>query len=170
VATDHDAFTSAVAGVNDQTQRWLDVRGTRSPDYFHRELGKIVWDHIGMERNQTGLEKAISEIPALRKEFENDVRVLGNADGLNTSLEKVGRIADFFELAETMARDALTRVESCGGHFRQESQTEEGEALRDDENFTHVTAWEYTGPDSEPIRHEEALEFEFVELTQRSYK
>ncbi len=170
VPTDHDAFTSVVAEVNDQTQRWLDVRGTRSPDYFHRELGKIVWDHIGMERNQTGLEKAISEIPALRKEFENDVRVLGNADGLNTSLEKVGRIADFFELAETMARDALTRVESCGGHFRQESQTEEGEALRDDENFTHVASWEYTGPDSEPIRHEEALEFEFVELTQRSYK
>ncbi len=170
VPTDHDVFTSVVAEVNDQTQRWLDVRGTRSPDYFHRELGKIVWDHIGMERNQTGLEKAISEIPALRKEFENDVRVLGNADGLNTSLEKVGRIADFFELAETMARDALTRVESCGGHFRQESQTEEGEALRDDENFTHVASWEYTGPDSEPIRHEEALEFEFVELTQRSYK
>jgi succinate dehydrogenase / fumarate reductase flavoprotein subunit len=170
VPTDHEAFSSTVAGVNEQTQRWLDVRGTRSPDYFHRELGKIVWDHIGMERNQTGLEKAISEIPALRKEFENDVRVLGNADGLNTSLEKVGRIADFFELAETMARDALSRVESCGGHFRLESQTEEGEALRDDENFSHVAAWEYTGPDSEPIRHEEALEFEFVELTQRSHK
>ncbi len=170
VPIDHEAFTGAVAGVNEQTQKWLDVRGTRSPDYFHRELGKIVWDHIGMERNQAGLEKAISEIPALRKEFENDVRVLGNADGLNTSLEKVGRIADFFELAETMARDALTRVESCGGHFRLESQTEEGEALRDDENFSHVAAWEYTGPDSEPIRHEEVLEFEFVELTQRSYK
>ncbi|MFN3219498.1 MAG: fumarate reductase/succinate dehydrogenase flavoprotein subunit [Acidimicrobiales bacterium] len=160
----------AVAQVSERTQKWLSVKGTRSVDWFHRELGKLVWDYIGMERDRNGLEKAMSEISALREEFEKDVRVLGTADGLNSSLEKVGRVADFFELAELKARDALEREESCGGHFRTESQTEEGEALRNDDRFAHVAAWEWGGDPSSAIRHEEELVFENVKLTQRSYK
>ncbi len=166
----HEAFRAAETRVNEQTRQWLSVGGTRSVDWFHRELGKLVWDYIGMERDRAGLEKALSEIPALRDEFLKDVRVLGSADSLNSSLEKAGRVADFFELAELMARDALTREESCGGHFRTEHQTDEGEARRDDEHFSHVSAWEWTGAGSEPIEHREELEFENVALTQRSYK
>ncbi len=164
------ACEAVVQEVADRTRRWLDVGGTRSVDWFHRELGKLVWEYIGMERDKNGLEKALSEIPALRDEFESDVRVLGGADGLNSSLEKVGRVADFFELAELKARDALIREESCGGHFRVESQTEEGEARRDDENFAHVAAWEWGGDPGSAIRHTEELTFENVALTQRSYK
>ena len=123
-----------------------------------------------MERDKNGLQKALSEIPALREEFEKDVRVLGSGDSLNSSLEKVGRVADFFELAELKARDALEREESCGGHYRTESQTPEGEALRNDEDFAHVAAWEWGGSPNSAIRHEEKLEFEYVPLTQRSYK
>ncbi len=164
------ACEAVVQDVADRTRRWLDVGGTRSVDWFHRELGKLVWEYIGMERDKNGLEKALSEIPALRDEFESDVRVLGGADGLNSSLEKVGRVADFFELAELKARDALIREESCGGHFRVESQTEEGEARRDDENFAHVAAWEWGGDPGSAIRHTEELTFENVALTQRSYK
>ena len=145
VPTDDPVFTKAMAGVADETQRWLDISGTRSVDYFHRELGKIIWDHVGMERTKSGLEKALSEIPALREEFERDVRVPGSAATINSSLEKVGRVADFFELGELMARDALDREESCGGHFRVEHRTEEGEAKRDDESFTNVAAWEWNG-------------------------
>lgn len=148
----------------------ISINGTRSVDWFHRELGKLVWDYIGMERDKNGLEKALTEIPALREEFDKDVRVLGSADGLNSSLEKAGRVRDFFELAELKARDALERNESCGGHFRTESQTEEGEALRDDTNYSHVAAWEWGGDSSSAIRHEEQLEFTEVPLTQRSYK
>jgi len=170
LSTDHQAFTDAKADVANRTQKWLDVGGTKSPDYFHRELGKLVTEGIGMSRTKEGLEATVKAIPKLRKEFETDVRVLGNAEGLNSSLEKVGRIADFFELGELMARDALAREESCGGHFRQESQTPEGEALRDDVNFKHVAAWEYTGVDNDPIRHVEELNFENVKLSQRSYK
>ena len=129
-----------------------------------------MWTYIGMERDKAGLEKALSEIPALREEFEKDVRVLGSADSLNSSLEKVGRVADFFELAELKARDALVREESCGGHYRSESQTEDGEALRDDERFAHVAAWEWGGDPSSSIRHQEELTFENVALSQRSYK
>ncbi len=168
--TRHEAFAAAEARVNEQTRQWLSIGGTRSVDWFHRELGKLVWDHIGMERDRAGLEKALSEIPALRDEFLKDVRVLGGADSLNSSLEKAGRVADFFELAELMARDALTREESAGGHFRTEHQTEEGEAKRDDENFSHVSAWEWTGPGTDPVEHREQLVFDEVELTQRSYK
>jgi len=170
LSTDHQAFTDAKADVANRTQKWLDVGGTKSPDYFHRELGKLVTEGIGMSRTKEGLEATVKAIPKLRKEFETDVRVLGNAEGLNSSLEKVGRIADFFELGELMARDALAREESCGGHFRQENQTPEGEALRDDVNFKHVAAWEYTGVDNDPIRHVEELNFETVKLSQRSYK
>jgi succinate dehydrogenase / fumarate reductase flavoprotein subunit len=170
VPVDHPAFTAAIAGVEDDTQRWLSIKGTRSVDHYHRELGKIVWDYCGMARNKAGLEKALSEIPALRDEYLKDVRVLGSAATLNQSLEKAGRVEDFFELAELLARDALEREESCGGHFREEHQTEDGEAKRDDEHFAHVAAWEWTGSGSTPIRHKEELVFENVALAQRSYK
>ena len=170
VPTDDPVFTEVVDSVKAMTQGFLDINGTKSPEYFHRELGKIVWEHIGMARNQNGLEKAIVEIRALREEFWKDVRVLGNSDTLNASIEKAGRIADFFELAELMARDALDRAESCGGHFREESQTPEGEALRNDEDFKHVSAWEWHDADTPQTKHAEQLEFEYVKLTQRSYK
>jgi succinate dehydrogenase / fumarate reductase flavoprotein subunit len=170
VPVDHPAFAAAIAGVEDDTKRWLSIKGTRSVDHYHRELGKIVWDYCGMARNKAGLEKALSEIPALRDEYLKDVRVLGSAATLNQSLEKAGRVADFFELAELLARDALEREESCGGHFREEHQTEDGEAKRDDEHFAHAAAWEWTGSGSTPIRHKEELVFENVALAQRSYK
>ena len=170
LAASEPVFANAEQSVADEVNRWLSIEGTRSVDHYHRELGKLVWDYIGMARNKTGLEKALSEIPALREEFHRDVRVLGSADTLNQSLEKAGRVADLFELAELMARDALTREESCGGHFREEHQTAEGEAMRDDDNFTHVAAWEWNGEGIPQTRHREELEFENVELTQRSYK
>jgi succinate dehydrogenase / fumarate reductase, flavoprotein subunit len=170
VGTDHEAFTQAEDEVRSRIDHWLSIKGTRSVDWFHKELGKIMWDYCGMARNKTGLEKALSEIPALREEFERDVRVLGSAETLNQSLEKVERVRDFFELAELMCRDALHREESCGGHFREEHQTEEGEAKRDDENFSYVAAWEWTGSPSSPELHKEPLEFKYVEPTQRSYK
>ena len=170
LAPSEPVFADAEQAVADEVNRWLSIGGTRSVDHYHRELGKLVWDYIGMARNKTGLEKALSEIPALREEYHRNVRVLGSADTLNQSLEKAGRVADLFELAELMARDALTREESCGGHFREEHQTEEGEAMRDDANFTHVAAWQWNGEGTPPTRHREELEFENVELTQRSYK
>jgi succinate dehydrogenase / fumarate reductase, flavoprotein subunit len=163
-------FDAAEADVRSRIERFLGVNGTRSVDWFHRELGKIMWDNVGMGRNRAGLEKALSEIPALRAEFETDVRVLGSPESLNSSLEKVGRVADFFELAELMARDALVREESCGGHFREEHQTEDGEALRDDANFAHVTAWEWSGSPSAPTEHREPLVYDHVEFSTRSYK
>lgn len=170
VPTHDPVFTEAEGRVRDDINRWLSVSGTHSVDYYHRELGKIVWDNIGMARDRAGLEKALSEIPALRDEFEKNVRVLGSATTINQSLEKVGRVADFFELAQLMARDALEREESCGGHFRVEHQTEEGEAKRDDENFAYVGAWSWQGPDAPHVLHKEPLDFEYVKLTQRSYK
>jgi succinate dehydrogenase / fumarate reductase flavoprotein subunit len=169
VSTDDPAFDEIEDNVSDRLARLLSIKGTRSVDDFHRELGKIVWDNCGMARSQESLEKALAEIPALREEFWRDVRVLGGP-GLNQSLEKACRVADFFELGELMVRDALRREESCGGHFRTESQTEDGEALRDDDNFSHVSAWEWTGKENEPLLHEEPLEFEHVKPTQRSYK
>ncbi len=170
VPTDDPVFAETERGVRDQIDRFMAIGGTKSPDYFHRELGKLVWDYIGMARNANGLEKAIVEIKALSEEFWADVRVLGGTETLNSSLEKAGRVADFFELAELMARDALDREESCGGHFREEHQTDENEALRDDENFLNVSAWAWNGPDSAQTKHAEPLTFEVVELTQRSYK
>jgi len=169
VPTDDPAFTQAETSVGDTVARLLSIKGTRSVDHFHRELGKIMWEHCGMSRNRAGLEKAMSEIPALREEFWKDVRVLGGGS-LNQSLEKAARVADFFELGELTVRDALHREESCGGHFREESQTEDGEALRDDEHFAYVAAWEWTGKGNEPTLHREPLDFEYVKLTQRSYK
>ncbi|MEX0952401.1 MAG: hypothetical protein WDZ26_01070, partial [Nitriliruptoraceae bacterium] len=170
VDTSASEFDAAEADVRGRIDHYLNVGGTRSVDWFHRELGKILWDHCGMARNRAGLEKALSEIPALRQEFETDVRVLGSGDTLNSSLEKAGRVADFFELGELMCRDALVREESCGGHFREESQTDEGEALRDDERFAHVSAWEWSGESANPTEHREPLVFNEVALTQRSYK
>ena len=168
VPADHPAFAAVEQEVKDRTRQWLATKGTRSVDFFHRELGKIVWDYVGMSRTKTGLEKVLSEIPALHEEYLSDVRVLGSDDTLNQSLEKAGRVEDFFQLAQLMAQDALEREESCGGHFREEHQTEDGEARRDDEQFAHVAAWEWT--DDEPVRHEENLEFEEVEMAVRSYK
>ncbi|MCX7621927.1 MAG: fumarate reductase/succinate dehydrogenase flavoprotein subunit [Acidimicrobiales bacterium] len=170
VPTDDPVFRQAEAAIADDVRRWLSVGGTRSVDYYHRELGKIVWDYIGMARERSGLEKALSEIPALREEFQKNVRVPGAGEGINQSLEKVQRVDDFFELAELMARDALHREESCGGHFRVEHQTEDGEAKRNDEHFAYVAAWEWKGPGIPQELNKEPLEFEYVKLTQRSYK
>jgi succinate dehydrogenase / fumarate reductase, flavoprotein subunit len=170
VDTSAGEFAQAESEVRERTERFLATNGSRSVDWFHRELGKIMLDHCGMARNEAGLTKALAEIPALREEFHQDVRVLGSGDSINSSLEKAGRVADFFELAELMCRDALHREESCGGHFREEHQTEEGEAKRDDDNFAFVSAWEWQGVTAEPALHKEALEFENVKLTQRSYK
>ncbi|UCF41574.1 MAG: fumarate reductase/succinate dehydrogenase flavoprotein subunit, partial [Gemmatimonadota bacterium] len=166
----HPAFDDVKREVMGRNAMLLNVNGRRTVDSFHRELGQIVWDSCGMARNRQGLERALQEIPVLRERFWKEVRVPGNGEELNQSLEKAGRVADFMELAELMCRDALYREESCGGHFREESQTEEGEAKRDDERFTHVAAWEWTGPDSEPRLHKEPLTFEHVPLSQRSYK
>jgi len=170
VDTTAPEFADAERGIAEQNDRFLRSRGTKSVDHYHRELGRIVWDYCGMERTREGLEKALSEIPALRAEFEANVRVPGSADTLNSSLEKAGRVADFFELAELMCRDALVREESCGGHFRAEYQTEDGEALRNDDEFAHVTAWEWSGDSANPTEHREKLEYENVELATRSYK
>jgi len=168
--TDLPAFKEAEAGAAARVQRLLSIGGRRSPDAFNKELGRLMWDSCGMARNEAGLKRALERIPALRDEFWSDLRVPGSGEELNQTLEKAGRVADFIDLAELMCLDALERTESCGGHFREESQTPEGEALRDDEHFSHVTAWEYTGEDSAPLQHREALDFERVSLTQRSYK
>ena len=170
VPTDHPEFKAAEADVRDRTQKFLSTGGTKPVDHFHRELGKIMWDNCGMARSEASLNKALSDIPALKAEFEKDVRVLGSGDTLNQSLEKVGRVADFFELGELMCKDALHREESCGGHFRVEHQTEDGEALRNDDQFAYVGAWEYTGDTANPKLHKEPLQFENVKLAQRSYK
>lgn len=170
VSTEDPVFVEAERDVRDRLRMFMDMKGSRSVDWFHRELGRILIEHCGMTRNRTGLEKALSEIPALREEFYKDVRILGESETLNQSLEKAGRVADFFELGELMCRDALNREESCGGHFREEHQTEDGEALRRDDEFAYAASWEWAGPDSEPTLNKEQLEFENVELTTRSYK
>jgi succinate dehydrogenase / fumarate reductase flavoprotein subunit len=169
VGIDDPAFREAEQNVTDQARRLMSVNGSRSVDYFHRELGNVLWEHCGMARSRESLEKALGEIPALRDEFYADVKVLGGHETLNQSLEKAGRVADFMEFAELLCIDALQREESCGGHFRVEHQTEEGEALRDDEDFSYVAAWEFTGVGSPPELHKEDLEFEYVHLAQRSY-
>ncbi|REK25192.1 MAG: fumarate reductase/succinate dehydrogenase flavoprotein subunit [Actinobacteria bacterium] len=170
VPTDDPAFDETVQNVEDDVKRFLDVQGSRTVDWFHKELGKIMLDQCGMSRDEAGLEKALSDIPALHEEYRSDVRVLGSADTLNQSLEKAQRVDDFFELAQVMCRDALNRRESAGGHFREEYQSEEGEAMRDDENFANVSVWEWTGDAANPELTVEELEFENVALTTRSYK
>ncbi len=149
---------------------YLARKGSRTIDWFHRELGKIVWDNCGMERSEAGLQKALSDIPALKEEFDKDLSVLGDDMSINQSLEKAGRVEDFFELAELMCRDALHREESCGAHFREEHQTPEGEARRNDEDFSFVSSWGFNGPMEEPTLVKEPLEFEYVKPTTRSYK
>ncbi|MEU9506164.1 fumarate reductase/succinate dehydrogenase flavoprotein subunit [Micromonospora sp. NPDC048170] len=166
----HPAAVQARADVEDRIQRLLAVDGDRTVDSFHRELGQIMWEHCGMERSEAGLRKAIDEIRALREQFWQRVKVPGSGDGLNQSLEKAGRVADFFELAELMCIDALHREESCGGHFRAEHQTPDGEAERDDERFAYVAAWEFTATGEPSVLHKEDLKFEYVHPTQRSYK
>ena len=168
--TDHPEFKRVETEAKVRFQGYLDIKGTRSPDYFHRELGKLIWNYCGMERDRNGLEKALTEIPALYSEFKKDLRVTGTGEGVNQTLEKAGRVDDFFQLGTLMCKDALTREESAGGHFRVEYQTEEGEAVRDDENFCHVAAWEWTGDENNATRHEEQLSFESVQLATRSYK
>ena len=170
IETDHPGFTATEDEVRARVDRLLSVRGSRTVDSFHRELGKLLWDNCGMARSAAGLKEALERIPDLREEFWRDVTVVDSGGTVNQSLEKAGRVADFLELAELMCRDALERSESCGGHFRLESQTPEGEALRDDENFSYVSAWEHRGDGEEPGLHKEPLEFEYVTLTQRSYK
>ena len=167
---DHPEFKAAEAAASARFQGYLDIKGTRTPDHFHRELGRIIWDYCGMERTEQGLEKALSELPALYAEFQKDLRVTGTGDNVNQTLEKAGRVDDFFQLGMLMCRDALERQESCGGHFRSEYQDDEGEAKRDDENFAHVAAWEWSGNPMESIRNVENLEFESVHLATRSYK
>jgi succinate dehydrogenase flavoprotein subunit len=168
--TDHPAFAESIAVAKERFAGYLNNKGTRSPDHFHRELGKIIWEYCGMERTEEGLNKALSDLPALYDEFKKDLRVTGDDTNMNQTLEKAGRVDDFFQLGMLMCRDALDRRESCGGHFRSEYQTEEGEAQRDDENFAHVAAWEWTGDPMAANRHEEELEFTAIHLATRSYK
>ena len=170
ISTDQEECTTVKREVSERTEKLLSINGSRSVDSLHRELGMLMLDECGMSRNEKGLTEAIDKIRALKAEFWSDVRVPGDGESLNQVLEKAGRVADLFELAELMCRDARHRNESCGGHFREESRTEEGEALRDDENFANVTVWEYTGEDSDPVAHIEDLKFETVQPTQRSYK
>jgi len=168
--TSHAAVKEAEASVSAITAKLLGTKGTRSVDSYHRELGKIMWEYCGMARNAEGLKTALSQIPGLREQFWRDVKVLGTGEELNQSLEKAGRVADFFELAELMCLDALERNESCGGHFREEYQTPEGEAQRDDENYSYAAAWEFRGAGISPLLHKEPLSFEYVHPAQRSYK
>ncbi len=170
LASDHSAFKSAESWVADHLKNLLAIKGRRTVDTFHRTLGKILWEYCGMARNEQGLKTALEKIPALREEFWHDVCVLGDGEEVNQSLEKAGRVADFLELGELLCLDALERRESCGGHFREEFQTPEGEAARDDEHFCHAAVWEYAGFGQRPIRNIEPLEFENVHLQTRSYK
>ncbi len=170
ISTELPEFEAAEKNVRDQMDRLINNKGTKSVDHFHKRLGKIMWDKVGMSRNAIHLAEAINEIKALREEFYKDVRVPGTANEMNPELEKAARVADFMELGELFAKDALHRNESCGGHFREEYQTKEGEALRDDENFKYVAAWEYTGNPAEAILHKEELNYEYIELKTRSYK
>jgi succinate dehydrogenase / fumarate reductase flavoprotein subunit len=170
VTPDHPDVTRVRDEVIERNRKLLAIGGKTSPTVFHRRLGAIMWDKCGMARNEKGLQEALAAIPALREEFWRDVNVLGEGDALNPSLERAGRVADFLELAELMCRDALERRESCGGHFREEFQTEEGEAKRDDQRFCHVAAWEYRGDWAPPARHVEPLAFENVHLQTRSYR
>jgi succinate dehydrogenase / fumarate reductase, flavoprotein subunit len=170
VETSHPEFRRVEDEVGERTRKFLSIKGKRTVDSFHRELGRILWDKCGMARNAAGLREALVRIPELREEFWRNMNVPGSDAELNQALEKAGRVADFLELGELMCLDALDRRESCGGHFREEFQTEDGEALRDDEHFAYVAAWEYTGDLRSPRLHKELLEFEYVHLAQRSYK
>jgi succinate dehydrogenase / fumarate reductase, flavoprotein subunit len=170
VDTSHRAFTSAKAEVRGRIESLVAIKGSRSPDSFHRELGTLVWDNCGMARSDAGLRKALTRIPELREEFWHNLRIVGGDEEVNQTLEKANRISDFLEIAELMCIDALDRTESCGGHFRVESQTPDGEAKRDDAHFSYAAAWEWKGSGNPPVLHKEPLTFEYVPLSQRSYK
>lgn len=170
VTTEHESFKAATAEVAERTHKLLNIKGKKSVDDIHRELGKTMWEYCGMGRNAAGLKKALLEIPKIREEFWNNVLVSGDKDNVNQELEKAGRVADFLDLGELMCHDALEREESCGGHFREEYQTPDNEALRNDEKFCHVAVWEYQGEKKAPVRHIEPLSFESVKLATRSYK
>jgi succinate dehydrogenase / fumarate reductase flavoprotein subunit len=166
----HPAFEEAVATVNTKVNKLLSINGNKTATEFHRQLGKILWDKVGMSRDRSGLENAIAQITELRQEYWQNVTIPQDQHTFNKHLEFAGRVADFLELGELMARDALDREESCGAHFREECQTSEGEAQRNDEHFSYVAAWQYQGDEKTPLLHQEKLEFDNVELTQRSYK
>ena len=170
IDTNHSAFRAAEAEAKTRTQKFLSIKGSQSVDELHMKLGKVMWDLVGMSRNEAGLKKALVEIPKLREEFWQDIRIPGEGLELNQELEKAGRVADFLDIGELMAHDALHRRESCGGHFREESQTEDNEAKRDDENFAYVGVWEYKGQGRAPELSKEPLTFERIHLATRSYK
>ena len=170
ISTDHPAFKEALENVQGRIQKLLSIKGRKTVDQLHRELGLTMWDYCGMSRTEEGLRKAKVRIQELRNEFWQNVNILGSPNELNQELEKAGRVADFMELGELMVDDALHRSESCGGHFREESQTPDGEALRKDDEFAYVAAWEYQGDNKAETLHKEELLFENVKLTQRSYK
>jgi succinate dehydrogenase / fumarate reductase flavoprotein subunit len=170
VSTDHDAFREAEAAAQGQIDRLLSIKGNKTPRHLHRELGAILWDEVGMSRTDAGLRRALERIPQLREEFWQNVSVPGPSNNLNKNLEYAGRVADYLEFGELLALDALHRTESCGGHFREESQTPDGEALRDDERYSYVAAWEFQGVGKPPVLHQEPLTFEYVKPSQRSYK
>jgi len=170
ISTDLPEFIQTENDVKAHIERLMNIKGTKTVDYFHKRLGKIMWDKVGMARNAEGLNWAIAEIQKLREEFYSNVRIPGTVESFNPELDKANRVCDFLELGELMAKDALDREESCGGHFREEHQTEEGEAQRNDDKYAYVAAWEYTGKPSEAILHKEALVFDNIKLVQRSYK
>ncbi|MCB0391869.1 MAG: FAD-binding protein, partial [Bdellovibrionales bacterium] len=169
VNTDNEAFKESINQCKTNLDKMLNIKGSRSVDDFHKELGNIMWEYCGMSRNKEGLNKALQEIPRLREAFWQDLKIPGDINYKNTEIEKAGRVADFLELAELFAKDALDREESCGGHFREEHQSSENEAKRDDEKFCHVSAWESTGS-NQWQKHKEELSFEYVKLATRSYK
>jgi succinate dehydrogenase / fumarate reductase flavoprotein subunit len=170
VSTEDHSFQQIEAEIATRVKHLLGINGKRTVDSIHQELGKLMWDNCGLVRNEQGLRSALIKILEIRDEFWHHLRILGSDDQLNQTLEKAGRVADFLELAELMCLDALERKESCGCHFREEFQTPNGEAQRDDEDFCNVFAWEYAGNQNEPLLHKERLKFEYVPLTQRSYK
>jgi succinate dehydrogenase / fumarate reductase flavoprotein subunit len=170
VTVDHPQFRAVEAEVDAQMKKLVSIRGKRTVDSFHKELGKVMWEKCGMARDRAGLQEALQQIPQIREEFWRNVNVPGSDADFNQALEKAGRVADFLELGELMCLDALEREESCGGHFRTEYQTPDGEALRNDDKFAYVAAWEYAGAGKKPVLHKEKLDFEFVHLSQRSYK
>jgi len=170
LSTDHAAFKDAEKSCKARVDKFVAMDGKRTVDSFHKELGKILWNNCGMARNESGLKKALELIPALREEFWANAKVPGSAATLNQSLEKAGRVADFLEFGELLCRDALARDESCGGHFREEHQSAEGEAVRNDEKYSHAAVWEHKGAGNDPVRHEEPMTFENIELATRSYK
>jgi succinate dehydrogenase / fumarate reductase flavoprotein subunit len=170
ISTENKEFIEAENNARKRIEKLISINGTQTPSSFHKRLGKIMWDYCGMVRNEAGLKKAADMVRDLKNEFWSDLKISGKPDELNQELEKAGRVADFFELANLMITDALNRTESCGAHFREESQTPDGEARRDDEHFSYVAAWEFAGDDQPHILHKEELKFEEVEVKVRSYK